>query len=139
MKFFKGILFVQLCILVIGLIYWGFGQLLLWFADLSGFWLIVILVFFGGVIWRMFKMLSGVLMGFVSTISPSKILSSYTILILALTCCIWNIYKAWTMDVVYSKGVVFGTIVFTILVIELTIAFMFAGLIDVPTKTEEGE
>lgn len=129
MKFLRYLFFIPICILVISLIYWLFGLLLTWFIGLSTFWLIIILIFFGGMIWGVFRTLSAMIMGFTSKISPSFELSFWTITTLSVINGIWNIYKSWTLDIHYSGKIIFGTIIITILVIELTVALILGTLL----------
>uniref|UniRef100_UPI004048927F hypothetical protein n=1 Tax=Roseivirga sp. TaxID=1964215 RepID=UPI004048927F len=74
MKLIRYILFIPVCFLALGIVYWGFSHLLSWFIGLSTFWLIVILIFFGGAIWGLFKGLSAMLMSFTSMLAPNRIL-----------------------------------------------------------------
>lgn len=127
MKFLRYLIFIPICLVVLGIIYWLFGLLLSWFIGLSTFWLIAILLFFGGGIWGLFKVLSGVLMGLTSKISPSFEFSFWTVLILSAINGIWTIVNAWSMDINYSGKVIFGAIVFTILIVELTFALIMGA------------
>jgi hypothetical protein len=127
MKFLRYLLFIPICILVISLIYWLFALLLTWFIGLSTFWLIAILIFFGSMIWGIFKMLSALIMGFTSKISPSFEFAFWTITVLSVLNGIFAVYNTWTMDINYSGKVIFGAIVFTILVVELTFALVLGS------------
>lgn len=133
MKLIRYILSIPLCSLVIGLIYWGFGYLLSWFIGLSTFWSLAILFSLGGVIWELFRVLSGMLMGLTSMISPNRVFSFCTVLILSVIDGIWTIYRSWTMDIHYSGKVIFVSIIFTILVLQLT----FALIVGAATVMEE--
>jgi high-affinity Fe2+/Pb2+ permease len=124
MKLIRYILFIPVCSLALRIVYWGFSHLLTWFIGLSTFWLIIILIFFAGTIWRLFKMLSAMLMGFASMIAPNRMFSFWAVLVLSIINGIWIIYNSWTIDTNYSGKVIFATIVFTILVIDLTIALI---------------
>ena len=127
MKFLRYLIFIPICFVVLGIIYWLFGLLLSWFIGLSTFWLIAILLFFGGAIWGLFKALSGVLMGLTSKISPSFEFAFWTVLVLSAINGIWTIVNAWSMDINYSGKVIFGAIVFTVLIVELTFALIMGA------------
>ena len=127
MKLIRYILFIPVCFLVLGIVYWGFSHLLTWFIGLSAFWLIVILIFFGGSIWGIFKGLSAMLIFFTSRLAPNRMFSFWTVLISSIINGIWTIYNSWTLDVNYSGKMIFGAIVFTILVLELTIALIYGS------------
>ena len=129
MKLIRYILFIPVCFLAIGIVYFSFGLLLTWFIGLSAFWLIGILLFFGGTIWGLFKGLSAMFMSFSSKLAPNRMFSFRTVLILSIVNGIWTIYNFWTMDVNYSGKVIFGAIVFTILVLELTFALIYGSAV----------
>ena len=124
MKFLRYLIFIPICVVVIGIIYWLFGLLLIWFIGLSTFWLIIILIFFGGAIWGLFKGLSALLMGLTSKISPSSEFAFFTVLALSAINGIWAIVNAWSMDINYSGQVIFAAIIFTFLILELTFALI---------------
>jgi len=128
MKLIRYILFIPVCFLALGIVYWGFSHLLTWFIGLSTFWLIVILIFFGRAIWGLFTGLSAMLMSFTSMLAPNRMFSFWTVLILSIINGIGTIYNSWTMDVNYSGEVIFGAIVFTILVLELTFALIYGSV-----------
>jgi hypothetical protein len=127
MKLIRYILFIPVCFLALGIVYWGFSHLLVWFIGLSTFWLIIILFFFGSVIWGIFKGLSAVLISFTSILAPNRKFSFLTVLLLSIINGIWAIYITWSMDVIYSGKVIFGAIVFTFLVLELTFALIYGA------------
>jgi len=127
MKLIRYIFFIPICFLALGLVYWGFGFLMNWFINLSTFWMIIILIFFGGAIWGIFKGLSALLMSFASQISPNKNFSFWTILVLSGINGIWAIYNSWTMPINYSGKIIFAAIVMTILILELTFALIYGA------------
>jgi len=127
MKFLRYLLFIPVSLIVISLIYLLFGLLLYWFIGLSTFWLMVILIFFGSIIWGIFKMLSALIMGLTSKLSPSFEFAIWTILVLSIINGIWAIVNAWSMDINYSGKVIFGAIVYSILVVELTYALIIGS------------
>ena len=127
MKFIRYLLFIPISLIVISLIYLLFGLLLYWFIGLSTFWLVVILIFFGSMIWGIFKMLSALIMGFTSKLSPSFEFAFWTIVVLSVINGIWAIVNAWSLDVNYSGKVVFGAIVYTVLIFELTLALIMGS------------
>lgn len=124
MKFLRYLIFIPICLFVLGIIFLLFGFLLPWLITLSTFWLIVILLTFGGAIWMLFKLLSSILMSLITKISPSSQFAFWTVSIICVINGIWSIVYAWSMDINYSGKVIFGVIVFTILTIELTFALI---------------
>jgi len=127
MKYLRYLLFVPVTFIIISLIYLLFSFLLYWFIGLSKFWLIVILVFFGGTIWQIFKILSALIMNFTSKISPSFEFAFWTIIVLSILNGILAIVNAWSMDISYSSKVVFGAIIYSVLVFELTLALIIGS------------
>ena len=128
MKLIRYIFFIPICFLALGLVYWGFGFLMNWFINLSTFWMMVILMFFSGAIWGIFKGLSALLMNLASQVSPNKNFSFLTILVLSGLNGIWAIYNSWTMPISYSGKVIFAAIVMTILILELTFALIYGAV-----------
>ena len=127
MKLIRYILFIPLCFLAISIVYWAFAQLISWFLGLSIFWLIVVLFLFGSIIWSFFQGISAVLMSFASKIAPNREFGFWTVLVLSIINGIWAIYDSWTLDIKYTGTVIFGAIVFTFLVVELTIALIYGS------------
>lgn len=124
MKFLRYLIFIPICLFILGIIFLLFGFLLPWLITLSTFWLIVILLTLGGAIWMLFKLLSSILMSFITKISPSSQFAFWTVSTICVINGIWSIVYAWSMDINYSGKVIFGVIVFTILTIELTFALI---------------
>ena len=127
MKFLRYLIFIPICLVALGFSYWIFGLLLSWFIGLSTFWLIAILVLFGSTIWGVFKGFSAILVGLTSKLSPNFEFAFWTILVLSIINGIWSIINAWSMNINYNGKVILGAIVFTILIIELTIALILGA------------
>ena len=62
-------------------------------------------------------------------LAPSRTFSFWTIFALSLFNGIWAIYNTWTLDLNYSSNIIFGAIVFSILVLELTFALIYGSVI----------
>jgi hypothetical protein len=92
--------------------------------GLSKFWFIVVVIFLGGTIWGLFKLLASLLVMLAAFISPIKWLSMATISILALINGGYLGYVVWTLKDDYSGWEIFGAIIATLLVIELTFALI---------------
>lgn len=120
MKLIRTLLVIPACLIALGIVYWAFGLLLLWFIGLSKFWFIVVLIFFGGAIWGLFTAISAGLTMLTSMISPNKLFSFWTVVVLSVLFGGRAIYRAWTLDLEYSGKVIFGMIIYTILVLEIT-------------------
>jgi hypothetical protein len=132
MKFLRYLVFLPICILVIGLIYYLFGLLSSWLFGLSTFWLVVVILFLGSMIWGLFSGLSAAVMGFVSKISPSFKFAFWTIAVLSVLFGILAIISVWSLNINYSGKLLFAAIAYTVLVIQLTF-----GLIAGSASLEE--
>lgn len=128
-KILRFLLFFPICLVAMGLVNWGLATLLVWFMGLSGFWLFVVIFILGGTIWGLFKMLSGLLLMLASFISPVKWMGSITISVLTIANGIYLGYKTWTLKDDYSGWEIFGAIIFTLLILELTFALIQGSLI----------
>lgn len=127
MNIIRYLVFFPVCLLALGIINWAFGHLIIWFMRLSSLWLILVLIFFGGTIWGIFRALSAMFVALTSAISPNKNVSFLTITALSAINGIGMIYNSWTLQVDYSGKMIFAAIVFTILVIELTFALILGA------------
>ncbi|MDL5514822.1 hypothetical protein QSE00_23635 [Arenibacter sp. M-2] len=124
MKFLRYLLFLPICILFVGLIYYLFGLLSSWFFGLSTFWLIVVILFLGSMIWSLFSGLSILMMGFVSKISPNFKFAFWTIAVFSVLFGILAIISVWSLNINYSGKLLFAAIAYTVLVIQLTFALI---------------
>jgi hypothetical protein len=132
-KILRFLLFFPICFIAMAIVNWGLGHLLIWFFGLSKFWFFVLIIFLGGTIWGLFKMLASLLVMLAARISPIKWLGILTILILALINGGILSYNLWTLKEDYSGWETFGAVIATLLVLELT----FALIIGATTASEE--
>lgn len=77
--------------------------------------------------WGIFKMLSAFIMSFTSKISPSFEFAFWTITVLSVLNGISALYNIWTIDTNYSGQLIFGAIVCTMLIVELTFALILGS------------
>jgi hypothetical protein len=123
-KILRFLIFFPICFIAMGIVNLGLELLLVWFMGLSKFWFIVVVIFLGGTIWGLFKLLASLLVMLAAFISPIKWLSMATISILALINGGYLGYVVWTLKDDYSGWEIFGAIIATLLVIELTFALI---------------
>ena len=128
-KILRFLIFFPICFIAMAIVNWGLGHLFLWFLNLNGFWFFVVIFFLGGTIWGFFKLLASLLVMLAAFISPIKWLSLATISILAIINGGYLGYKVWTAKDDYSGGEIFGAIIATILVLELTFALIQGSMI----------
>ena len=136
MKVIRYIIFIPICLLAIGVIYWLFGLLLGFVSQLSTVWKFIIIVFLSGTIWRWFKFLSSFIMILASSISPSKVFSFWTVFIVSIINGIWVIKNVWTLGYNNTFWALVGCIVLTMLIGQLTFAFINGAY--VVTKENDG-
>jgi hypothetical protein len=123
-KILRFLIFFPICFIAMAIVNWVFGHLLIWFFGLSNFWFFVVVIFFSGMIWGLFKMLAYLLVMLSLYISPIKWLGTLTISILALINGGFLVYKIWTFKYDFSGWEFFDAIIVTLLVLELTLALI---------------
>ena len=111
---------------------WGLSKLLILFMigfmGFSKFWLIFLIIFLGGTIWQIFGILASLLIKLACNISPIKWMGTITISILALINGGYLGYILWTLKDKYSGWEIFGAIIATSLVFELTLALIYGSI-----------
>ena len=127
-KILRFLIFFPICFIAMAIINWGLGHLLFLFLGLSKFWFFVVIVFLGGTIWGLFKLIASLLIMLASFISPIKWLSIVTISILSLLNGGQLVYFLWTLQINYSGWDIFVAIIGTLLVIELTFALIHGSI-----------
>jgi hypothetical protein len=132
-KILRFLIFFPICFIAMAIVNWGLGYLLIWFLDLSKFWFFIVIIFLGGIIWGLFKMLASLLVMLAAYISPIKWLGTLTISILALINGGILGYNLWTLKEDYSGWETFAAVIATLLVLELT----FALIIGATAASEE--
>jgi hypothetical protein len=128
-KILRFLIFFPICFIAMAIINWGLGHLLILFLGLSKFGLFVVVVFLGGTIWGLFKLIASLLIMLASFISPLKWLSIVTISILSLLNGGQLVFFLWTLQINYSGWDIFLAIIGTTLVIELTFALIHGSIV----------
>jgi len=104
MKALRYIIFIPIIILVIGAVYTLLPISLFYLMSLSKFWLIILLVFFGGLAVGIFQLLPGGITWLSAKISPSKNFAFYSVMIISILLAIIQIYGYWTTPNIYETG-----------------------------------
>jgi hypothetical protein len=128
-KILRFLIFFPICFIAMAIVNWGLGHLLIWFVDLSKFWFFVVIIFLGGTIWGLFKMLASLLVMLAAYVSPIKWLGTLTISILALINGGILGYNLWILKEDYTGWEFFGAVVATLLVLELTFALIYGAAV----------
>ena len=135
-KILRFLIFFPICFMAMWLVNWGLFKLFVWYVDLSKFWAIVVFIFFAGTIWGLFKMLASLLTMLAAFISPIKWLGVGTISLLAIVNGVYLGYNIWTLKEVYTGWEIFGAIIFTFLILELTFALIHGSSVASQTQYE---
>ena len=120
MKAIRYIIFIPIIFVIIALVYTLLPLSLFGLMNLSRFWLIVLLIFFGGLTVGLFAFLPGGITWLSAKISPNKEFAFYSILTISVLLGILQIYSYWTNPDLTQNG--FGTFL-GIMLTCLTIGF----------------
>lgn len=136
MKILGYIIYPPICLITLGLIYWGFGWLAYWlFSQGFLFWFIVLSLFFAFIyyIWKLFRGISNILLGIISFTSPDSKYNFWWVFGIGIINAAYAIYKGWKVDMTWV-----AFIVYILLVVLLTGAVIGAAgaIVD---KTREKE
>ena len=107
MKAIRYIIFIPIIFVIIALVYTLLPFSLFGLMNLSKFWLIVLLIFFGGLTVSLFAFLPGGITWLSAKISPNKEFAFYSILTISVLLGILQIYSYWTNPDLTQNG--FGT------------------------------
>lgn len=131
MKAIRYIIFIPIIFLIIGAVYTLLPMSLFGLMSLSRFWLIILLIFFGGLTVAIFQLLPGGITWLSAKISPSKNFAFYSILTISILLAILQIYGYWTAPDINETG--FGKflgIMLTCLTIGFAASFSVGAGID---------
>ncbi len=124
MKAIRYIIFIPIIFLIIGAVYTLLPLALFGLMGLSKFWLIILLIFFGGLAVGVFQLLPGGLAWLSAKISPNEIFAYYSILTISVLLSIVQIYGYWTApDITASDIGYFLGIMLTCLTIGFATSF----------------
>jgi len=136
MKKLKYFVFIPVCILTLGIINFAFIRLLNWTIDASSIWyksldviyFIILMPFFWGTVWGVFKLTAIGLAALLIPFSPNKNFSLYSLGILSLINCIALIVYYWTRDVNYSWKIILMSLILTAFIVDYstTILLVFS-------------
>lgn len=123
MKTLRYIVFIPIIYMIIGLINWLLPLSLAGIMSLNKFWLIVLLLVFGGIIVTIFQLLPGVIAWLSSKISPNQKFAFYTTLIISIIFCASYVIRYWSETNVYENELgelgIFMSIMLTCLTIGI--------------------
>lgn len=92
----RNIILIPIVFVIIALVYTLIPLSLIGLMSLSKFWLIFLLIFFGGLIVAAFVFLPGAITWLASKISPNKTFAFYTIFIISVVLGLSTIIDFWT-------------------------------------------
>lgn len=120
MKVIRYIIFIPIIFLIIALVYTLLPLTLVGLMSMSKFWLIVLLIFFGGIAVTAFLLLPGGIAYLSAKISPNKNFAFYTILTTSVLLGVMQVIYYWTNPNLKENE--FGTF-FSVMLTCLTIGF----------------
>lgn len=120
MKAIRYIIFIPIIYVIIAIVYSLLPLALIGLMSMTTSWLIVLLIFFGGLAVTAFQLLPGGITWLSAKICPSKYFAFYSILTISILLGIVKIIDYWTMPELNENG--FGKF-FSIMLTCLTIGF----------------
>lgn len=128
MKTIKFLVFIPVCLMALGLINYGFITLLnwtivkstSWYHDLDVIYFILLMPFFWGTIWGVFKLAAMGIAALLLPVSPGRDFSLYSLGVLSLINCLVLIVHFWTREVSYSWRVVVMSMIITAFIIDFS-------------------
>jgi hypothetical protein len=128
LKTLKFVLFIPVCLLILGIINIFFIQLLGWTVDKTYHWynnltlpfFILLIPLFWGAIWAVFKLVAIGMAALLIPVSPDKHFSLYSLGILSLLNCIALIIYFWLLDPIYSWKVILMSLIITAFVVDFS-------------------
>ena len=128
MKTLKFVIFIPLSLIALGVINIAFIHLLnwtidktdQWYRDLDVIFFIMLIPFFWGTIWGIFKLAAIGTAALLIPVSPDKNFSLYTLIILSLLNCLALIVYYWLRDVNYSWKVIIMSMIITAFIMDFS-------------------
>jgi hypothetical protein len=138
MKTIRYILYIPIIYIIIGLIYTLLPFTLMALFDLSKFWLIFLVIFFGGFLLALFAFLPGAIGWLSAKISPNKEFAFYTTLLISIILGSYQIFSIWTnSDLKDIELSLLIRIILTSLTVGIGISLSIGSGVDL-TETENG-
>ena len=127
-KKLKFLVFIPVCLISLGLINWAFIHLLDWTISRTNLWysswnfiLFILLVpFFWGAVWCIFKLTTIGAAALLIPVSPDKNFSLYTLGILSLINCLALLAYFWMREENYSWKVILMSMIITAFIVDFS-------------------
>lgn len=131
MKTIRYIIFIPIVFMIVELVYILLPLSLFGLMALSKSWLIILLIFFGGLAVAVFTLLPGGITWLSAKIVPNKNFAFYSVLTISVLLGISQIYGYWTMPGLTENGLsIFLRIMLTCLTIGFTISLSVGAGIE---------
>jgi hypothetical protein len=128
MKAFRYIIFIPLIFILVSLLYSLLPWTLLELMSLSKSWLVVLIIFFGGMAVGLFAILPGFISWLSSKIAPNGEFAYYSILTMSVFIGICQIYLIWTNEELIDSGIgVFIAILLSFLTVGFATSLIIGG------------
>lgn len=138
MKAIRYIIFIPIIYLIIDIVYSILPLSLFALMALSKFWVIILLLFFGGFCIGLFQFLPGGITWLSAKISPSKNFAFYSILTISILLAVRKIIDIWTMSNEDDNSLsIFFSIIFTCLTIGIATSLSVGAGIAIFKEKED--
>ena len=134
----RYVIFIPIIFIIVALAYALLPLSLFGLMSLSKFWLIILMLFFGGLAVTTFALLPGGIAWLSSKISPNKNFAFYSILLISILLGILQIYSYWTNHDLIKNGTgLFMAILLTCLTIGFATSLSFGAGIELLEESDQ--
>ena len=116
------------------LLNWNLAKTDQWYNNLHIFYFVLLIPFFWGTIWGIFKLTAIGIAALLMPVSPDKKFSLYTVAIFSLFDCLFLILHFWLRDVNYSWKVILMLLIITAFIVDFS-----ASIVMVFSRTKRQE
>jgi len=128
MKKLKYVLFIPVTLAAIvlinlafmSLLNWTVDKTLQWYFDLNTIFFILLVPFFWGTIWGIFKLAALGMAALLIPVSPDKKFSIYTLGVFSLINCLVLVLHYWMCDVNYSWSAILMSLIITMFIVDFS-------------------
>lgn len=128
MKKLKYVLFIPVTLAAIvlinlafvNLLNWTVDKTLQWYFDLNTIFFVLLVPFFWGTIWGIFKLAALAMAALLIPVSPDKKFSIYTLGVFSLINCLVLILHYWLRDINYSWSAILMSLIISMFIVDFS-------------------
>jgi len=128
MKKLKYVLFIPVTLAAIvlinlafmNLLNWTVDKTLQWYFDLNTIFFVLLVPFFWGTIWGVFKLAALGMAALLIPVSPDKKFSIYTLGVFSLVNCLVLILHYWLRDINYSWSAILMSLIISMFIVDFS-------------------